>query len=187
MKKYIITLLTLSMFLLTGCNNKPQTEEPVTSPLNDITESTEEAKPEKIKHEPVKDFSFEGWNGVGGLTYDFDSDGEDDELQIYSSAWFTPDEEPQLDDGANWMITVTTKNGVYKLFEDYIQSGLPQIDVGELYNKEPQKVIIFTQNSSAGKSITHYTFSDGAFYEELVYRTDDFTENGANIVESIEW
>lgn len=183
MKKYIITLLTFSLLLLTGCNNKtPKTEEPVTPPQEVITE------PEKIKHEAVEEIDSEGWNSLGGVTYDFDSDGKDDKLQVYSTAWFKPGESHLHNDGANWMITVTTAKGVYKLFEGYLNSGgLPEIDVGELYNEEPEKVIILTQTTTAGKSVTHYTFSDGAFFEELVYSTDSFTQNGANIIESIEW
>lgn len=189
MKKYILTVLALSTLLLSGCSNKTQgvPEQPsqVQQEVQKPEQPEEVSTTEKIKHEPSDEVDTQGWNGVGGTDYDFDSDGEDDKLQLFSSTFYKPDEEPLLDDGANWMITVTTKDGTYKLFEGYIQLGKPEIDVGELYNEETEKVIILTQTTSAGKSITHYTFKDGAFYEELVYSTDSFTEGGANIVESI--
>jgi len=190
MKKCIIILLTFSVLLLSGCNKAQKTEtsagNPQQEPNNQI--QTEITKPEeKIKHEITEDWSSEGWSALKEISYDFDSDGEDDKLQVFSSKFINPGDEQLHTDGANWLITVTTAKGVYKLYEGYLHTGFPEINVGELYNEQPEKIVIFTHTSGTGKSVTHYTFSDGVFYEELVYRTDDFTLNGANIVESIEW
>lgn len=188
MKKYIITLLALTFLLLTGCNNKPQKQAPVTEPdaKTQETEIPETPKtPEKIAHEISSTVDTSGFGVVDEIDYDFDSDGTDDKLQLLATSFEKVDGELLLDDGTNWMITVTTANGTYKLFEEFVQLGVPQVDVANFYNDNIEKAIILTLDTRTGKSVTHYTFSDGVFYEELVYSTDSFTQNGADIIAGI--
>ena len=186
MKKYIITLLTLSMLVLTGCNSKPQqSEEPVTELQTEVQETEiqeESSEPEKIKYELLPTVDTTGYGVVDEFDYDFDSDGTDDKLQLWAVSFEKVDGQLLLDDGTKWMVTVTTANGTFKIFEQFIQLGIPQIDIANFYNDNIEKAIILTLNTRTGKSISHYTFSDNAFYEELVYSTDNFTQNGADIV-----
>lgn len=189
MKKYIFILLTVSLISLSACSQN--TEKEITSPEQNNTseENTENnqepPKAEKIKHDISDEVNTDSYNKVSEYLYDFDSDGTDDLLEFFTTADIE-DGKIHKDDGQNWLLTVTTENGVYKLYDEYIQLGSAQIDVGEFYNKEPEKVIILTQTSGAGKSVTHYIFADGVFYEELAYSTDNFTEGGTNIVKTIE-
>ena len=177
MKKYILILIGIFILSLCGCN------KPETPPQKQEVNTQEESK--KTKHEPEAEVDTEGYKKVNEYSYDFDSDGEDDLLEVFSTEFYE-DDELHFDDGANWIITVTTASGVYKLYDGYIQLGKAELDIGELYNETPEKIIILTQTTGAGKSVTHYTFSQGAFYEETVYATDNYSKGGANIIETIE-
>lgn len=175
------------MLSLYGCSGKTSdTEQEKTLPqkTENKSEKTNTEEPEKIKHEITEATDASGMTLFCETEFDFDSDGEDDKLRLFCSAEDGEDED-LLDDGASWLLTVTTNEGTYELFNGYIQLGKPEIEIGEFYNEEPEKAIILTQNTTAGKSITHYVFSNGAFYEELAYATDNFTTGGASIIESI--
>lgn len=187
MKKYILLLLTLSMLILTGCKETQKTSTPDTSDDTEVTASSNESEKEteKIRHEISDSIDTDGYILIDEISYDFDSDGEDDLLELFSTVAYKDDEKFHHDDGASWLITVTTQEGVFKLFDQYIQLGYPQIDVGEFYNDDVTKVIILTQTTGAGKSISHYAYEDDGFSEELIYSTDNFTESGASIVETI--
>lgn len=183
MKKYILISALLAMFAVSGCAKMPA-EPPQTPPDAENTQSNTKKEPEKIKHEPESSADTAGYNKVSEYAYDFDSDGEDDTVELLTTAQ-VENGEVHSDDGQNWLVTVSTADGVFTLCKEYIQLGAAELDIGEFYNEEPQKVIILTTTTGAGKSIRHFTFSDGAFYEQLVYTTDDFADGGANIVGSI--
>ncbi len=174
MKRYILILAGVLILSLCGCNNIEQKEP----------QNPEVIETNKIKHEPQAAVDTDGYKKTDEYSYDFDSDGEDDLLEVFSTVFYD-DDEPHYDDGASWIITVTTASGVYKLYDGYIQLGRVELNVGEFYNEVPEKFIILTQTTGAGKSITHYTFDDGVFYEELVYTTDNYSEGGVNIIETI--
>ncbi len=174
MKKYILLLTALSLLTLGGC--KPRENTPPAPPVDDA--------PKPILHHPGDRANTDGYNKVDEYSFDFNSDGEPDTLELLTSAHIE-DGEIHHDDGQNWMVTVTTNDGVYTLFNSYIQLGNLELNIGEFYNETTQPVVILTQTTGAGKTITHYTYKDNAFAEELVYSTDTFTQGGANIVGTI--
>lgn len=180
MKKYIIIFISIFILSFCGCN------KPETPPKNQEINIQKEEEDKKIKHEPRDAVDTEGYKKLNEYSYDFDSDGEDDLLEVFSTVFYEEDDEPHYDDGANWIITVTTASGVYKLYDGYIQLGKAELDIGEIYNETPEKLIILTQTTGAGKSVVHYIFSDGVFYEEIVYTTDSYSKGGVNIIETIE-
>ncbi len=116
--------------------------------------------------------------------FDFDRDGIDDTVRLLTSATV---ENGELlgDDGNEWQLVVETENGAFLLYDSYIQLGSAEIDIGEIYFENPEGLIILTLTTGASKSITHYTFRDGAFYEELVYTTDGLSEYGINLITNI--
>ena len=186
MKKYIILLTSAAILSFYGCTPQEQTlQEETDNNTEQNTVPEQNDKPVRIKHEISESADTSGYNKVSEFSFDFDSDGTDDTVELLTTAQ-VENGEVHRDDGQNWLITVTTQNGTYILYDKYIQLGSAQIDIGQLYNEETENVIILTQTTGAGKSVTHYTFSDGVFYEELVYTTDNYASGGANIVGSIE-
>lgn len=178
MKKHIMILAAASLIALSGCAEKPaDTPAEPTVPEDEALKS--------ICHTPGEAPDAAGFRVTGEYMYDFDSDGEEDTLELWTAATASDGEEHE-DDGERQRVTVTTAEGVFVLFDEYVQLGDISLDVGELYNDEAEKIVILTMTTGAGKSIRHYTFSDGAFYEELVYSTDSFAEGGANLIASIE-
>lgn len=54
---------------------------------------------------------------------DFNSDGEEDSIKVYTAAKVSESGEVQWDDGQNWLIIAQSKTGTYTLFDEYIQLG----------------------------------------------------------------
>lgn len=209
MKKYILILAAVSMLSLYGCTGEEsvtpnqdtdssakteQSSENKDTTAQDTAENADSSQPsdaapkkknEKIKKNILTSVDTTGYNLASQYEYDFDSDGELDTLSVLTTAQVA-DGQIIADDGQNWMVTVTTKNGTYMLYNQYLQIGSIQLDIGELYDKETTNVIILTQTSGAGKSIIQYTYESGTFNEELVYSLNDYAAEGSNIVKTIE-
>ena len=216
MKKYILILTAASMLSLCSCtggktttpeadtkpgsqNTEDQTAKDNTSNGDKISQEAEDVAAsvqtsdnndekktnKKVKKNILTTLDTNGYNTVSQYEYDFDSDGKLDTLSILTTAQVV-DGQVIADDGQNWMVTVNTQNGVYMLYDQYLQIGSIQLDIGELYDKETTNVIILTQTSGAEKSIIQYTYESGTFNEELVYSLNDYAAEGSNIVKTIE-
>lgn len=177
MKKHILIFTALLLIALPGCAKEPEKE-----PADDTEQM--QTKSERVRHDLKKAEDNSGYNKVSDYLYDIDSDGEEDLIELLTTA-HVENGEVHEDDGQSWRVSVTTSDGVYTLCDEYIQLGSAEVDIGEFYNDEPEKVLILTVTTGAGKSIRHYTYSDGAFYEELVYTTASFAADGANLTASI--
>lgn len=179
MKKIFLTIMILCLPGLIGCQ-KPA--EPVNAPAP--TDSPVSVEREFKKHETSTDIDTEGCNKIGEYSLDFDRDDEEDLVELFTSAEIV-DGEIFGDDRNRWILTVATNEGTYKLYDEYIQLGEVQVEVGEFYNEDTDTAVIMTITSNAGKSITHYIFKDDVFVEEMVYSTDEFSQNGASILTTI--
>ncbi len=170
MKKFAILLLLASVISACTPQNVPETPDTPDVPA-----------PEAIRHELLDELDASEYNVFSENMFDFDSDGEDDTVTLWTNAEVV-DGEFMYDDGQHWKLTVETANGFFDLYDEYVQLGAAEIDIGEFYNEKPEAVIILTLTTGAGKSITHYVFKDGVFLEEQAYSTDDYAEGGTNIV-----
>ncbi len=178
MKKIFVLLMSLCLLGVTGCQKPTQTAN---NPQPNPPESGEK---EVIKHEIVDEVDTEGCNEVRDFLYDFDGDGEEDLLKLFTSAEIV-DGELWVDDRNRWVVTVETLAGTYKLYDDYIQLGDVEVEVGEFYNEDTDRAVIMTITSNAGKSITHFMYHDDVFIEETVYSTDYYSQNGVSIFKII--
>lgn len=178
MKRILVLLMSLCLLGATGCG---KTTEPANNPQPNPPESGEM---EVIKHKIGAEVDTEGCNEVRDLLYDFDSDGEEDLLKLFTSAEIV-DGKLHGDDRNRWVLTVETLAGTYKLYDNYIQLGSVEVEVGEFYNEDTDRAVIMTITSNAGKSITHFIYHDDVFIEETVYSTDDFSQNGVSLFKTI--
>lgn len=172
MKKKLAVLVTLAC-IIGGCAPRENPEPPKTDIPEDV-----------ICHDISETFDDNNSKVFAESTFDFDNDDKEDTIKLITSATME-DGEFLNDDGHHWKMTVETAEGTYLLYDEYIQLGDAEIDLGEIYNEEPEKLIILTLTTGAGKSIIHYTFRDGAFYEELVYTTDSYSKSGVSIIKSL--
>ena len=178
MKKILAIFMSILVLGLSGCG---KTTEPANNPQPTPAESGEK---EVIKHKIGDHVDTEGCSEVGEFSYDFDGDGEEDLLKLFTTAKII-DGEFHGDDRNRWVVTVETIEGTYKLYDDYIQLGDVQVEVGEFYNEDTDRAVIMTITSNAGKSITHFIYRDDVFIEEAVYSTDYYSQNGVSIFETI--
>ncbi len=174
MKNILAIFMSILVLALSGCG---KTTEPANNPQSAPTESGEK---EAIKHKIGDDVDTEGCSEVGKFSYDFDGDGEEDLLKLFTSAEIV-DGELWVDDRNRWIVTVETIEGTYKLYDSYIQLGDVEVEVGEFYNEDIDRAVIMTITSNAGKSITHFIYHDDVFVEETVYSTDYYSQNGVSI------
>lgn len=179
MKKIFAIFISVLILGLSGCG---KTAEPVNNPEPTPPESGEK---EVIKHEIGAEADIEGCSEASEFSYDFDGDGEEDLLKLFTSAEII-DGELHGDDRNRWVVTVETVEGTYKLYDNYIQLGEVDVEIGEFYNEDIDRAVIMTITSNAGKSITHFIYHDDVFIEETVYSTDYYSQNGVSIFKTIE-
>ncbi len=116
-KKIGILLAVLTISLSLGActqGNGEKVDE------NKPTTQTEDASKSK-KIELSKDIDLEGYNLVSEFFYNFDEEGS---VALYTNAELDENNQPALDDGQNWLLIARTKDGYYKLFDDFIQLGV---------------------------------------------------------------
>lgn len=112
-KKTIITclvaLLVFCSFTL-GCASEEASEGNYVS-----------TQPETISGE--KDFSVEGYTLLETLYEDVDSDGEEERIEMYTSAVLAPDGLMRWDTGHYWMLLVRKGETVFPIINGWLQHG----------------------------------------------------------------
>ena len=179
MKKIFALIICFCTFAFSGCSEKPEPDTPNT-PSVPVVSQEKEVK----KHTITDEINTEGYNKISEYSIDFDRDDEEDLVELFSGAQIV-DGELFGDDRNRWILTVTTNEGTYKLYDEYIQLGEIQVEVGEFYNEDVDRALIMTITSNAGKSITHFVYRDDVFIEDVVYSTDEYSQNGASIFKTI--
>lgn len=111
-----ITILLLVLTLALGLGACTQGNGEKADIIVEETKPEEKAKTIKISD----DINLDAYNLVSDFSYDFDEDGS---VKLYTDAELDEDGQPILDDGQNWLLLANTKDGSFKLFDDYIQLG----------------------------------------------------------------
>lgn len=169
MKKIIFALAALTLF--SGCAKEelPQdTATPVTS-LNVSEEYKKIEKTDNISHDCL--------NKYQDCYYDFDTDGVEEAVTLYTSAEKDENGEFMWDDSQDWLLTVEGNNGNYILCDSHTHGKL-DLFVSENYgsNGEITPSIRLVVSAGSGFEIKEYTYSDGNFFEQTVYNAGDLNE-----------
>lgn len=179
MKKLKAILLTLCLVLVfTGCNGKPS--KVPTQPESPKPEV--ETKPVVISAQTLP-ASVAGYAEVTSYVGDVDADGTDERTVISTSAERTKNGEFLWNDGQDWAVFVEDTNGVYMLFDKFVQAGNVYFDVSDYYMKDgAQPKILVTETTGAGLVLKTYLFSknENGYVEETIYDTSVITEAGIN-------
>lgn len=112
--KYIVLILSLILAIfLTGCKNG-NTE-------NENNQIIDDNKKEVISSSPEEDFSqltlLESFN------YDYDFDGTEETINLYTSAQKNSDGEMMWDDGQIFKLIINDDDKIFILIDEYVQLG----------------------------------------------------------------
>lgn len=116
--------------------------------------------------------------------YDINEDSIDDEIIIYTSAGKDKNGEFMWDDGQHWHFIVNVDGVDYDLYSAYLHGDM-DFQVLELYKGEDVVPCIkLSVNEWAGINIYHYIFDkeNNNFVKELAYSTNDYSDNGINVM-----
>ena len=194
MKKGILLVLTLSMLLLTGCEQVSNLIKPK-DPEDEITANVSNT-PEKDKNSDLEEPKTKivlskilnmtnDWTIMGDYSISLTKSGKKDRFLLATSARAV-NGEMQWDDSQYWTLAVLTDNGAYNLFYQRIQ-GVVYAEVNEAYiHGIATPVVTVYAFSGTDRDIRNYTYSydEDAFIEDQVFTTKEFSTGGINTIYS---
>lgn len=195
MKKGIMLVLTLSVLLLTGCEQvsdliKPEEEEMVVNVKD--TDMEKEEEPQEDTKEPKTKIVLSKtlnmtneWTIMGDYSLSLTKSGKKDRVLLATSAR-SVNGEMQWDDSQYWTLAVLTDDGAYNLFYQRFQ-GVVYAEVNEAYvHGIATPVITAYAFSGADRDIRNYVYDydEDAFIEEQIFTTKTFSTGGINTLYS---
>lgn len=92
---------------------------------------------------------------LDSMKIDFDKDGNEEAIELYTVAGRGPDGEIAWDDGQNWILVVKDNDKDFVLFEDYVQLGGISFYA---YFEDEDFVVTKIQSGTANLTLTEYSF-----------------------------
>lgn len=179
MKKIILTLLLMSFALISGCDRQVETQNspsPDTTPVVGDTQSR--YKKNSRYNNPPADIT--GWELLGICEVDVTADGEEDKIELYTSAQRDMTGELMWDDSQFWSLRVNGRELFYERL-----NGDVYFNVSDHYNNgKTQSVIALMMVTGAHYEIREYYIENNEAYETSVYTTDDTANEGINLIYS---
>ncbi len=121
MKKIVISLfVVLLVFSFVGCTQKSTDKDVVTE--IEVSVSDEFLTDELTLLERIYD--------------DLDQDGDDESIELYTSAQIAPDGMMEWDTGHRWVLLVRSGNQTYPLFDNWVQYGELQFWISSFNNNK---------------------------------------------------
>lgn len=143
---FLILIMVLAIsFGCTPKDNSPppvEVEDPVEEPEVTIIEATDKVD--------VADLTL-----LDSYIMDFNEDGTDETISLYTAAERDPNGEIAWDDGQNWTLVVEDTDHDYVLFNDYVQLGTIKFYV---YTSDDDFYITTIQTGTASLKFTEYRF-----------------------------
>lgn len=173
MKKTLSAAVALT--LLAGCSSS-KTPENTATPVSSANVSDEYKKIEKTDN-----ISCDGMNKYMDCYYDFDGDGNDEAVTLYTSAEQNENGDFLWDDSQSWTLCVEGEDGGYVLSETHTH-GKQELFASEKYEEDRSvtPAIRLIISTSSEFTIKEYAYSDGAFTEKTVYSAGDVNELSVN-------
>jgi hypothetical protein len=117
-------------------------EDPVEEPEGTIIEGTDKVD--------VANLTL-----LDSYIFDFDGDGTDETISLYTAAEKDTNGEIMWDDGQNWNLLVEDTDQDFVLFNDYVQLGTIKFYV---YTSDDNFYITTVQTGTASLKFTEYSF-----------------------------
>lgn len=111
--------------------------------------------------------------------YDFNDDGTAETVGLYTAAELDGNGGLILDDGQDWAVAVTGKDGMYPLFpRQYVQLGSVDYSLYFSYEDEQSHVLVTLKQGTAIKLID-YAFNKG---QNVFQKNDAFQSSNINLI-----
>lgn len=125
------------------------------------------------KYEALSDASIDQkrdtYTVMQDFSTNFDADDNDERITLYTSALRTAGE-MGWDDGQRWLLTVQDEEGIYVLFDDYVQMEHLEVFVYSSIEDGLFRITVMKEGHSTLK-MTDYTYHSDkkVFVEEVLY------------------
>lgn len=168
MKKWFCMLIIILniLFIASGCKEKvePSLDVEEVPKYDSFTIKASDQDP-RTKDFPtmLREFSF-----------DFDSDKEDEKIELYTAAGRDEKGQMMWDDGQNWLLVVADKDKYYTLFSEYVQLGQIHFSVSYVGEDRIPHISILRETGSSTQMFDYaYNIEKDEFIGGIVYSSID--------------
>ena len=119
---FLIMIISLSVFSF-GCtkNQQEPIEEP--TPIDEPVENNKDNEIEEVQIKPSDKVNVEDLTLLDEYNFDFDNDGNEEKISIYTAAQKDSNGVIAWDDGQKWLFAVHDTDKDYILLDEYVQLG----------------------------------------------------------------
>lgn len=170
-KRYSFTIMIIVLIsFLSGCT-------PSEVELKNESTKKDDEVVEFIEIYPEDKISIEDLTLLAEYSIDFDNDGFEDSISMYTEAQKDESGNIAWDDGQNWLFVVHSKDKDYVLYDDYVQLG--SIDF-YVYNTDDGFFITTVSPRTASLELTRYRYDkdNDIFIMDIPFRE----ENNVNML-----
>lgn len=122
MKKFIMLIIVLALLIVTfGCTQ--EVKEPIDVPVKEPVVEPVENNDEKLVIKPIDKVALDDLTMLDEFDMDFDNDGIEEKIGMYTAAGKDANGEIAWDDGQRWLFLVQDTDKDYVLVDEYVQLG----------------------------------------------------------------
>ena len=170
---FLVVILVLAVSF--GCTPKEKPSE-IIAPGNVVDNEDTQDNDDPIKEpegtiiEATTKVDVSGLSLLDSYIIDFDNNGTDETISLYTAAEKDSKGEIMWDDGQNWKLLVEGTDKDYVLFDDYVQLGSIKFYV---YTSDDDFYITTIQAGTASLTITEYRFNkeSNSFISNVKFET----------------
>lgn len=124
MKKILLYIMIFGLCAFSiGCtqNQEEPIEEP--TPIEDPVQGEDDKQIDEVEISPSDKVDIENLTLLDEYDFDFDNDGNEEKIAIYTEAGKDSNGAIAWDDGQNWLFVVHGTDKDYVLLDEYVQLG----------------------------------------------------------------
>ena len=178
----MIVLLLAIALMASGCTqgqsgseSKQQEPSEQQNPPEDVEDKDEQNIEEIVS---VNRVSTDSLTLLCSAEADFDKDGSEEEIELYTSAKKDSDGNIMWDDGQRWLLLVRKSDRDFVLYDDYIQLGNLEFWLYSEEDGEGEYHISTIRPSSGGLFFSDYTYD---VEKNVFIKKDIFQASGINL------
>lgn len=175
-KKISLSLVVIIVLAVSfGCTPKENSGDPIV-PGNVVDKEDTQDNEGPIEEtdgiiiEATDKVDVTGLSLLDSYIIDFDNNGTDETISLYTAAEKDSNGEIMWDDGQKWKLLVEGTDTDYVLFDDYVQLGSIKFYV---YTSDDDFYITTIQTSTASLNLTEYSFNkeSNSFISNVKFET----------------
>lgn len=179
MKRLLFLIIILSIFLF-GCTQEPQEPIEKPAPAEEPADNKDtDNKVEEIVINPSEKVNIQDLTLLDEYDFDFDNDGNEEKIAIYTAAQKDSNGVIAWDDGQDWLFAVHDTDKDYVLLDEYVQLG--NIDFF-VYTIDDDFHIATVDGRTASLKLTIYRYDKEN--ESFMMSTPYKTSGDVNLIKS---